>query len=219
MPAFTSPQRGDPPVSSPRCPLTCLSPHLPGPAKLQRCPMVGVWPTLALHCGAFSTIPEGPQALRFRCGWAAEPEGAVEEHSGAGNILCHCPPAMGQVAVSPGGDLVPSWLDPVAAVQLCSWLFPPASCRRCWGVHWEPWSGNSQCSSMTGRTSHSGVLFPPQVSRISLLKTVVSGGSAGPGSPLSVLAGAGDLVWDRKFLSGGDWDSKTLNSLQLLLIT
>lgn len=27
-------------------------------------------------------------------------------------------PAMGQVAVSCWGDLVPSWLDPVAAVQL-----------------------------------------------------------------------------------------------------
>lgn len=46
--------------------------------------------------------------------------------------------------------------------------------------------------------------FPTTSVEISLPKAVVSGDSAGPGSPLSILAGAGDLVWDRKSLSGGD---------------
>lgn len=58
-------------------------------------------------------------------------------------------------------------------------------------------------SSRVRGTPHSGA-FPATSVEISLPEAVVSGDSAGPGSPLSILVGAGDLVGDRKFLGGGD---------------
>lgn len=98
-----------------------------------------------------------------------------------------------------GGDLVPSWLDPVAALQLALARLLPSVLGDSLGavVREQPVLQHGQ------RNIPLRSAFPTTSVRISA-RAVVSGGSAGPGSPLSILLGAGDHVWDRKFLSDGN---------------
>lgn len=124
----------------------------------------------------------------------------MEEYRGGGNTLCHCPPATRQVSEPCWGDLVPSWLDPVAAVQLAlpRLLLSVLGCSLGAVVREQPVLQHGQRSiPLRGA-------FPTTSVKISLPEAVVSGDSAGPGSPLSILVGAGDLVCDRKFLGGRD---------------